>query len=83
MTDSQSLDAAESSITTITLPARSEVANSDTWDLGSLYQSVELWNEDYERAENYLEKYAGFQGRLSESAETLAKLLIFIILLKL
>ena len=73
MTDSQSAAA----VTTLTLPARSEIANNDTWDLGSLYQSVQQWNEDYERAENCLEKYAGFQGRLSESAATLAELLAF------
>ncbi len=77
MTDSQTSEAAESSVTTITLPARSEIANSDTWDLGSLYQSVQQWNEEYERAENCLEKYADFQGRLGESAETLAELLAF------
>jgi len=77
MTDSQTSEAAESSVTSVTLPARSEIANSDTWDLGSLYQSVQQWNEDYERAENCLEKYAAFQGRLGESAETLAELLAF------
>ncbi|MDE0818398.1 MAG: oligoendopeptidase F, partial [Pirellulaceae bacterium] len=75
MSDFQS--AAESSVTTISLPARDEIASSDTWDLGSLYQSVPHWNEDYERAENCLNKYASFQGRLGESAETLAELLAF------
>ncbi|MBT7918257.1 MAG: oligoendopeptidase F, partial [Planctomycetaceae bacterium] len=75
MSDFQS--AAESSVTTISLPARDEIANSDTWDLGSLYQSVQQWDEDYERAENDLEKYTAFRGRLGESAETLAQLLAF------
>ena len=60
MTNSQTSEAAESSVTTVTLPARTEIADSDTWDLGSLYQSVQQWNEDYERAENCLKKYASF-----------------------
>ncbi|MEC7566626.1 MAG: oligoendopeptidase F [Planctomycetota bacterium] len=63
--------------TTLSLPARSEVAETDTWDLSSLYPSVEDWETDYEIATDMLEKYSAFQGKLGESAEALAELLAF------
>ena len=59
------------------LPPRSSVAEADTWDLSSLYADSEHWEADYSLAEEKLAKYAAFQGRLSENAETLAELLAF------
>ena len=59
------------------LPPRSSVAETDTWDLSSLYASNEAWESDYSLAEEKLEKYSAFQGRLAENAETLAELLAF------
>ncbi len=60
-----------------TLPPRETVAESDTWDLTSLYAHPDDWETDYALAETTLEKYAAFQGRLAENAETLAELLAF------
>ena len=59
------------------LPPRSSVAESDTWDLSSLYSDKAGWEADYTLAEEKLEKYSAFQGRLRENAETLAELLAF------
>ena len=57
------------------LPPRSSVAETDTWDLSSLYANNEAWESDYALAEEKLEKYSAFQGRLADNAETLAELL--------
>ncbi len=38
-----------------------------TWDLESLYSSVELWNEDFAKLEDIAEKFASFKGKLAES----------------
>lgn len=59
------------------LPPRSSVVESDTWDLSSLYSDKAGWEADYTLAEEKLEKYSAFQGRLGENAETLAELLAF------
>ena len=59
------------------LPPRSSVAETDTWDLSSLYANNEAWESDYALAEEKLEKYSAFQGRLADNAETLAELLAF------
>ena len=59
------------------LPPRSSVAETDTWDLSSLYANNEAWESDYSLAEKKLEKYSAFQGRLAENAETIAELLAF------
>ena len=66
-----------SEATVKSLPPRSTVAESDTWDLSSLYAHHDGWETDYALAEEQLEKYSAFQGRLAENAETLAELLAF------
>ena len=66
-----------SEATVKSLPPRSTVAASDTWDLSSLYTDNDGWETDYALAEERLEKYNAFQGRLAENAETLAELLAF------
>ncbi len=38
-----------------------------TWDLESLYSSVELWNEDFVKLEDAAKKFAGFKGKLADS----------------
>lgn len=45
---------------------RSNVPDSDTWDLGRLYESEESWEQDFERYQKTFPKYADFKGRLQE-----------------
>ena len=66
-----------SKATVKSLPPRESVNETDTWDLSSLYATTQDWETDYTLAEEKLEAYAAFQGRLGESAETLADLLAF------
>ena len=66
-----------SEATVKSLPPRESVNETDTWDLSSLYATTQDWETDYTLSEEKLEAYAAFQGRLGESAETLAELLAF------
>ena len=50
---------------------RSEVPVEHTWELGDLFESDEVWAAEFESAKGYAEKFAAYQGRLSESGETL------------
>ena len=59
------------------LPMRSEVAESDTWNLASLYPSDEAWDKAFVAWQKMPEGYAAFQGKLGESAEMLKKCIEF------
>ncbi len=59
------------------LLSRSKVKNADTWDLASLFANDEAWEDAFSAWEKEIEGYAQFQGKLAESAETLAKCLKF------
>ncbi len=59
------------------LPTRSEVRESDTWDLARLYPDAAAWEKDYARWEKRIGGFARFQGKLAESAETLLACLKF------
>ena len=59
------------------LPARSEVAEADTWDLGKLFASDQDWETGFQEWESRIDGYASFRGRLSESPEILAECLAF------
>ena len=50
---------------------RGEVAAENTWDLSVLFPSDEAWLAEYESLRALPERYASWQGRLGESAETL------------
>jgi oligoendopeptidase F len=58
-----------------TLPVRSEVAVSDTWDLSPLYETDEAWEEDFAVLQGAAALVERFRGRLGESAEVLAECL--------
>ena len=58
-----------------TLPVRSEVAVSDTWDLSPLYGSDGAWEADFVVLQGSVPLAEGFRGRLGESAEVLAECL--------
>jgi oligoendopeptidase F len=54
------------------LPARSEVAVADTWDLSSLFRSDAEWAEALAAWERRIPEFATFQGTLGSSPERLA-----------
>ena len=55
-----------------TLPARKDVPPSQTWDLESIFPSVEAWGATCQEIEGLLPDLRQFQGRLSQSAALLA-----------
>jgi oligoendopeptidase F len=59
------------------LPLRSEVKESDTWDLSRLYADDQAWEKDFEKLEKRIAGYGKFQGKLAEGAETVAACLKF------
>ncbi|MFT5522144.1 MAG: oligoendopeptidase F [Pirellulaceae bacterium] len=59
------------------LPPRTEVKTNDTWDLSSLVENDEAWEAGFKKFEEQIQGIADFQGKLGESAETLAACLKF------
>ncbi|MEX2542724.1 MAG: oligoendopeptidase F [Trueperaceae bacterium] len=57
---------------TMTLPTRKELDPAYTWNIESLYSSEQEYLEDFATAERDTEKLKSYQGRLGESAATLA-----------
>jgi oligoendopeptidase F len=64
-------------MSSITIPARNEIAESDTWDLTKLYQSEEDYGRDLERLKKEYRQYASFKGKASQSAQDLLDVLEF------
>lgn len=62
---------------TKTLPPRNEVKIEDCWDLSSLFQSDAEWEKALRAWEKQIPQYAGFRGKLGQSARTLTELLRF------
>lgn len=58
-----------------TLPKRSEIPTSYTWNLQSIYHSDAEWERDFTRISELLPQVAAFQGRLCSSGETLLEAL--------
>ncbi len=58
-------------------PLRSEVPESDTWDLTQLYKTPEGWEEDFKKLQSSYGRVGDFRGRLAESASVLAECLEF------
>lgn len=56
-----------------TVPKRSEIATADTWDVGTIFPSVEAWEEAMAAAPARLERLLRFKGRLGEGPETLVR----------
>lgn len=54
---------------TKSLPKRDEVKTELTWDLTTIFESDEKWEEVYKEAEGQVENVKSFEGRLSEGAE--------------
>lgn len=53
------------------LPQRSEIPQKDRWDLELIYKDVDVWEQDFEDAAREMKDIPSFQGRLTESGETL------------
>ena len=59
------------------IPLRSEVPESDQWDLKPLFQSAADWETDFVRLQQTFEKVAKFRGHVGDSAKSLAEVLEF------
>jgi oligoendopeptidase F len=60
-----------------TIPTRSEIAPSDTWDLTKLYPSEENYQRGIERLKREYPQYASFKGKIGSSAQELLDALEF------
>ncbi len=56
-----------------TIPPRSKVKTSDTWDLSSLFPSDDAWEKAFAKWVKQIPKYEEFRGKLSEGPDALAK----------
>jgi oligoendopeptidase F len=61
----------------VRLPKRDQVKPENTWDLSGLYPSDEAWEVDFKKLDGLIAGYAKFQGKLGESAKSLAACLKF------
>jgi oligoendopeptidase F len=61
----------------VRLPKRDQVKSENTWDLSGLYPSDEAWEVDFKKLDGLIAGYAKFQGKLGESAKSLAACLKF------
>ncbi len=59
----------------VALPPRDEVPVEETWDLASIFDSLEEWEAAYEGAKQQLPEIGAFEGRLADGPETLANCL--------
>jgi oligoendopeptidase F len=64
-------------MSSLTIPTRSEIAESDTWDLTRLYQSEEDYQRDLEKLKQEYPRYASFKGRVGRSGQDLLEVLEF------
>ncbi|HEX4706096.1 MAG TPA: oligoendopeptidase F [Candidatus Udaeobacter sp.] len=59
------------------VPTRSEIPESDKWDLRHLFTDVSKWQEDFAWLQREHPKFQEWKGRVGESAQTLAGVLEF------
>jgi len=59
------------------LAQRNEVPAEHCWDLSSLYETEAQWQADFDKVAGQIDRFATYQGRLGESAETLLEFLNF------
>src|SRR5881296_1664013 len=60
-----------------TVPTRSEVPDSDKWDLSHLFIDTSKWQEDFAWLQRTYPKLQEWKGRVGESAKSLAEVLEF------
>ena len=59
------------------VPVRSEIPESDKWDLRYLFTDVSKWQEDFVWLQRGYQKLQEWKGRVGESVQTLATVLEF------
>jgi len=59
------------------IPTRADIPDSDKWDLTHLFVDVSKWNDDVDWIRRTFPKISEWQGRVGESAKTLAEVLEF------
>jgi len=59
------------------IPLRTDIAETDKWDLTHLFADVSKWQEDFAWLQHEYAKLEQWKGRAGESAQTLAGLLEF------
>jgi len=57
------------------VPERSDIDEAYTWDLTDLFESDEAWEETYAETDERIEELSVYEGRVTESAETLEEVL--------
>src|SRR5438874_10777215 len=58
-------------------PTRSEIPDSDKWDLTQLFADVSKWQDDFAWLQRTYPKLQEWKGKVGESAQTLAAVLEF------
>lgn len=58
-----------------TIPARKDIPESDKWDLSSIYESNEEWEENLKVLPSLTKKVVQYKGRLGESSDVLLEAL--------
>src|SRR5436190_14125214 len=58
-----------------TVPTRSEVPDSDKWDLSHLFIDTSKWQEDFAWLQRTYPKFQEWKGKVGESAQTLGAVL--------
>src|SRR6266516_1236053 len=59
------------------VPTRTDIPESDKWDLTQLFADLSKWQEDFARVQRMYPNIAQWKGRVGESAQTLAEVLEF------
>ncbi len=61
----------------VDIPTRSEIPESDKWDLRQLFADVSKWQEDFAWLQETYPHFQQWKGRVGESAQTVAAVLEF------
>lgn len=62
---------------TASLPPRSEIPESATWNAPKVFADVAAWRAEYKAVEALLPQISAFEGTLGQSSEKLAQWLVF------
>ncbi|MFD1852115.1 oligoendopeptidase F [Oceanobacillus bengalensis] len=57
------------------LPKRTEIPEEKTWRLEDIFETDEVWNAEFKKLQEEIPAISEYQGKLSESADTLFELL--------
>src|SRR5438876_3184323 len=60
-----------------TVATRSEISESDKWDLSHLFTDAGKWQEDFAWLQRTYRRFQEWKGKVGESAQTLAAVLEF------